>query len=1017
MHLSLTHRSLSATAFPVRDAPCALPAARVTNLQAGVLNNRKELHVGCWNVRTMLDVGCQAITMRSLFEYRVDVACLSEVRLPGHGIRQIKVPGIDSSYWLYHSGYDDALGQHGVAITLSSNAHKALMSWTPVSPRIALARLRGRPFNITIVSVYAPTLAADNSTKDDFYEQLQDAVNNVPRNDILVVAGDWNARTGPADNSTGHILGRFGLGERCDNGGRLVDFAAFNHLCVCNTKFQHARKHLVTWYSNDGRTANQIDYILVRSRWMSSVQDCRSYRGAEAGNAGGSDHTLVRAKFKLSLISRLKRTPRKRLNTLALDDAHQRSTLTAAIARGLAENDGDIEHQWSNLKVVTQAAALEHLGTSCHRRCDWISEHTVRLSAQAREARLNRSPDYRRLRRGATRSARRDRQRYWAEMACTMESASNASDFGRLFRLIRKASGRRGSNPSLRDASGHLIFDLENKVTRWVEHFSQLLNRTSNASLGMALMVEETAYPVNCDQPTESEIADMLWHMKNGKSPGEDGLPVEIYKSCASALLSPLHKLFCSIWEAETFPADWGTSILLPLPKNGDRSVCNNYRGISLIDAVAKLFGVILLNRFSIERHRRTRINQGGFRPGMGCVDQIFTLRRILEHRAQYQQPTIACFVDFRAAFDSVDRASLWNIMLQDGTPPKLVNLIRAYYASTKARVRVYGEESCDFDLHTGVRQGCPLSPVLFNYVVDWIMDKALEDYRGVQVSTDFWLADIDYADDVAVLGESPAHLQPFLDRISSFAAKVGLEINASKTKAFTVGLPLPVQCLSVDGSPVEFVPAFKYLGSSMLPNGQAKQEVKARVDRARVAFVQLKGTLWRRSEISLKTKVRVYQAAIRPILLYGCETWPLRSEDVRKLEAFDHWCLRLISGVRYTDRVTNLAVRARCNGTTLLSVHIQRRRLQWFGHVLRKGDTALTRLVIDPKPARDWRRRRGGQVKTWLSTVKADMEVLGMRTVYGCRRWDREWIAISSDLASDRRAWAGMIRDVNGAG
>ena len=170
---------------------------------------------------------------------------------------------------------------------------------------------------------------------------------------------------------------------------------------------------------------------------------------------------------------------------------------------------------------------------------------------------------------------------------------------------------------------------------------------------------------------------------------------------------------------------------------------------------------------------------------------------------------------------------------------------------------------------------------------------------------------------------------------------------------------------------------------------------------------------LWLRNEISIKTKIRVYRAAIRPILLYGCETWPLRCEDVRKLEAFDHWCLRVITRTRWTDRTTNAAIRQRCDATTRLSLLIQRRRLQWFGHVLRRPDTEMTKLVLNPKPGRGWRRRQGGQRKTWLATVKSDMEAFGLRTVYGTRRWERDWIPI----CADRRAWAGLIRDIHGAG
>ena len=398
-------------------------------------------------------------------------------------------------------------------------------------------------------------------------------------------------------------------------------------------------------------------------------------------------------------------------------------------------------------------------------------------------------------------------------------------------------------------------------------------------------------------------------------------------------------------------------------------------------------------------------------------MDQIFTLRRVLEHRYKYRQTTTACFIDFRAAFDSVDRESLWLILKADGLPDKLINLLKSYYSSTRARVRVYGEESEGFALNSGVRQGYPLSPVLFNYVIDWIMCQALADYRGVQLSPDLYVTDLEFADDIVVLGDTALALQPVLSRIDHFAKALGLEINTSKTKIFSTSNTTPLQDVHVNGEIVQCVTSFKYLGSTLLPNGQAKDEVRLRIDNARKAFLQLRRTLWARSEISLRTKLRIFRAAIRPILTYGCETWPMRVEDTKKLEGFDHWCLRRILKTNWCDQLSNKEIRQRCQGIEKLSTFLQRRRLQWFGHILRRPTSELSRQCISPVPCAGWRCHRGGQLKTWSSTIKSDVEHLGLQAVYGIRRWNKDWISICSDLASDRCSWAAAIRDVHEAG
>ncbi|BHF70237.1 hypothetical protein SprV_0301328700 [Sparganum proliferum] len=257
-HSTTTHATASAGTDALRNPG---PVVRANSMGAGLFNRGRTLGIGCWNVRTFLDPGTQSLTARSLHQYKVDVCCLSEVRLPDSGSREIKIPGVESHFTLYHSGPRDSSGRHGVAIALSQQADLALPAWEPVNDRMAYVRLKGHFTNISIVAVYAPTSAAEQRDKEAFYSQLQALVERLPRRDLLIVAGDWNGRTGPGDPTTSHLLGRFGLGSRGENGERLLNFADRNRLLVTNTCFQHRKKHLLTWYSNDGRTTSQIDYI------------------------------------------------------------------------------------------------------------------------------------------------------------------------------------------------------------------------------------------------------------------------------------------------------------------------------------------------------------------------------------------------------------------------------------------------------------------------------------------------------------------------------------------------------------------------------------------------------------------------------------------------------------------------------------------------------------------------------------------------------------------------------------
>ncbi|VDP86185.1 unnamed protein product [Echinostoma caproni] len=158
-------------------------------------------------------------------------------------------------------------------------------------------------------------------------------------------------------------------------------------------------------------------------------------------------------------------------------------------------------------------------------------------------------------------------------------------------------------------------------------------------------------------------------------------------------------------------PSSWGKSLIVPIFKKKCRNDCRNHRGSSLIPIVTKVPASVILRRLTPFRETNIREQQAGFRPGRGCIDQIFTLRQILELRHAHRRPTIAMFLDLKGAFDSVDRDALMGYFLRKGMPQKYFNLLRSLYSHTSSRERVYNNLSRPFVTSSGVRQGCPLSP------------------------------------------------------------------------------------------------------------------------------------------------------------------------------------------------------------------------------------------------------------------------------------------------------------------
>ncbi len=175
MRMTTTRTMHLATAPPGSDA-LAPPGSvgQVSNRQTKPLLRRKhDIHVAYWNVQAPQDIGVQALVMRELCKYGVDIACISKVRIPDSGHSVINVPSEDAFYHLYHSGVVDNIGRHGVAIALSEVAQAALLAWAPSSPRLASTRLKGTTVNLTIGEVHGPMLDAAEEAKDSFTDDLQ----------------------------------------------------------------------------------------------------------------------------------------------------------------------------------------------------------------------------------------------------------------------------------------------------------------------------------------------------------------------------------------------------------------------------------------------------------------------------------------------------------------------------------------------------------------------------------------------------------------------------------------------------------------------------------------------------------------------------------------------------------------------------------------------------------------------------------------------------------------------------
>lgn len=516
--------------------------------------------------------------------------------------------------------------------------------------------------------------------------------------------------------------------------------------------------------------------------------------------------------------------------------------------------------------------------------------------------------------------------------------------------------------------------------------------------------------------PTIIEVKKAVDSLRSGKAAGEDGLPPEVWKALEVPQLQILVMLIRLIWTSCANPEDWLLALVLPLYKKGDASNCGNYRGISLLDIAYKVLETIIACRVRQAVDESLRENQGGFRKHRGCVDQIFCLRQILEQRHEFRRATYMAFVDFAAAFDSVDRSGLWEVLASYGVPPHIIRLIKSLYRRTTCKIKVYNQLSDAFEVVTGVRQGAVLSPLLFNIAIDWVLKMALDQFDwGVVVSRGgLKVTDLDFADDVGLLSGTSVFLQTMLDNVVEYGSRVGLKINAAKTKVMCCGAP-PVVCF-VEGQALEVVNEFTYLGSSISSDGDASSDIQQRIQKAQGAFSML-GKLWKNRRVALATKRRVYLASVRPVLMYGCETWPIKASHIQKMEVFERRCWRRILRVRMWDHVTNDQLAQRIGIDVTVGKLIKIRRLKWFGHVSRMDNCRLPKILLFATQPPTWKRPFCGPKKTWKRQLFADFNIPMVANNFrgNFAAWKKQWLPHCANLAQDRVAFNQLVDRIAG--
>ena len=998
-------------------------------------------------MRTLLDLDNNqrpqrrtALIAHELQRYDIDIAALNETRFSDEG----SLTESGEGYTFFWKGLNEGAARiHGVAFAIKTKLlnnipqspighNERLMTW-----RIPLTNRR----HATLVNVYAPTLNSDDNVKDQFYAQLHEIIQAIPREDKIILLGDFNARVGNSHHLWEGVLGCHGVGKCNDNGLRLLTFCSQHNLTITNTMFQLQNKFKTTWMHPRSKLWHLLDYVIVRHSDIKDVQITRAMRGAD----GWTDHRLVRSIFLLKIRPPARRqAPRKHLDLKALNNDATRSAFQNELAEHLTQttttNPITTEHlteRWDSISEVLLNTARDILGVSNRKHRDWFDEQAEEIHQllddknRAHQAVIaNPTPTSRArfadLRSRVQQETRRMQNEWWTRLAAEIQGFADMGDQHQFYNALKTAYGPRSNSLCpVRSVDGSTLFTEKTEILkRWAEHYQELLNRQNPTDPTFLDSLPNLPVIQELDNiPTIQEVSHAINSLKNNKATGPDGIPAELLKHGGDAVATCLHNIIQEVWNSGCCPQQWKDADIISIyKKKGDRNICGNSRGISLLSTSGKVVTKILLSRIvKLIVDQILPESQSGFRQERSTVDMIFVARQIQEKSVEQHQDLYMVFVDLAKAFDTVNRPLLWEVLAKFGCPPTFLGVLRAFHEGSMGRVSSSGLKSEPFLIESGVKQGCVIAPILFNLflaAVSSVAKQQINSEDGIRLSyrldgnlfnlrrlqartrvTEEAIHELQYADDTALVSSTKEGLQRTIDAVSNTYSRAGLAININKTEVLSMcEQEQEPQIFTINQQPLKNTEEFTYLGSVLTDSCDLTSEVQRRIGLAGAAFGRLSHRVFMNRNLTTTTKVSVYKAVCLSILLYGSESWVPYRRHLKKLEAFHTNCLQRILGLKWWHKVTHNEIRRRTQMDPL-EIILTQRQLRWLGHTIRMPEERLPRKVLYGELAVG-RRHPGGPRKRLKDHLKTTFKKCGIEPT------------TIENVAADRRVWRSTCQE-----
>ena len=492
---------------------------------------------------------------------------------------------------------------------------------------------------------------------------------------------------------------------------------------------------------------------------------------------------------------------------------------------------------------------------------------------------------------------------------------------------------------------------------------------------------------------TLKEIECVIKTLKLGKACGLDKIRNEFLKKCPVELLNIIVKYFNLVLNTGIVPEEWCIGVIVPIYKNkGSSDNPDNYRGITLLSCVGKLFTALLNKRLTsyLDAVGGIGDEQAGFREGYSTMDHVFTLYAIIEMYLAKGKRLYCAFIDYKKAFDMVNRTSLWKKMLSLGINGKLLNVIKNMYSQAKSCVKKNSLISDYFSCNVGVRQGENLSPMLFAIFLNDFEYSISRNYNGLgflAFEVNKLLSDEDvehflrlfallYADDTIVMAESAEQLQLALDAVHKYCSDWDLTVNTTKTKIVIFSRKkvtnYPAFLFGHNG--IDVVEDYTYLGVIFNYNGLFSKAINKQAKQGMRAFYALLNKV-RKLRLPVDLAFELFDHLVLPVFLYGCEVWGFSNID--QLEVLHRKFIKIILGV--CTSTPNCMIYGESGRRSVRSI-VDSRMISFYARVVNGKHCKLSYVMLTLAKKKQ---EKEDYFCSWTEHIKFSLGNLGMNEIW----------------------------------